>query len=76
MIVVNYINMEIFAKRLYELRTEKGLTLSAVAKAVGITRQSVKRYEDNHSQPSMEILSKLADLFGVSTDYLYGRTDI
>ncbi|MCL2846712.1 MAG: helix-turn-helix transcriptional regulator [Firmicutes bacterium] len=68
--------MEIFAKRLYELRTEKGLTLSAVAKAVGITRQSVKRYEDNHSQPSMEILSKLADLFGVSTDYLYGRTDI
>ncbi len=34
------------------------------------------RYEDGTSEPTQENLVKLADIFGVSVDYLLGRDDI
>ncbi len=53
-----------------------GYTQREVAKFLGMTQPSYIRYENGKSEPSLENLVKLADIFDVSTDYLLGRTDI
>ena len=68
--------MEIFQKRLREERKILGLTQRELAKRLAITQPSYIRYENGSSEPSLECLVKLADLFDVSVDYLLGRTDI
>ncbi len=67
--------MEIFAKRLKELRKEKGLSQNQVAKILGITQQSYARYELESSEPSFEMLVQISNTFEVSCDYLLGKTD-
>lgn len=74
--------MSIFSKRLKELREEynevatEKLTGSKLGEIVGVSKQSVSKWENGLSYPDFEILKKLADFFNVSTDYLLGRTDI
>jgi len=60
--------------RIAELREGRGLTQEEVAQSIGITRASLSHYEKNRRKPDFEILTKLADVFGVSIDYLIGRT--
>ena len=63
-------------KRLKELRAEKRVTQEQLAEAVGVERSSIGKYEGNQNiDPSVEVLNALADYFGVTTDYLLGRTD-
>ena len=62
--------------RLRELRLEKKLLQSDVAKVIGKTDRMVGFYETGVRDPSTETLSLLADFFGVSTDYLLGKSDI
>lgn len=68
--------MEIFAKRLKELRKEHKLTQQQLANALNIKQQSYLRYELNTSEPSYDMLVKIADMFDVSTDFLLGRKEI
>ena len=68
--------MKIFQERLIEQRKMFGYTQREVAKFLGMTQPSYIRYENGKSEPSLENLVKLADIFDVSTDYLLGRTDI
>jgi len=63
-------------KRLAELRKEKGLTQTGFAMKFNITQYMVSAYESGKNQPSAEMLSRFADFFNVSVDYLIGRTDI
>jgi len=49
---------------------------AAVARACGLSQPAVGKWEKNVSEPSLANLVKVADLLGVSTDYLLGRTDI
>ena len=67
--------MEIFARRLKELRAEKKLSMRAVARFLEISQPAYFRYEKNMAEPSQEILVKLADYFGVTVDFLLGRVD-
>lgn len=60
-------------ERLKDLRTEKGLTTSALGKIVGCSNPTITHYERGDREPSLEMLCKLADLFGVSVDYLIGH---
>ena len=63
-----------FGDRLKELRFKKKMTQRDLAKYLNITQSAVARYEsDSGGMPSQDILIKMADLFGVSTDYLLGR---
>lgn len=62
--------------RLRELRTEKGLLQSDIAKVIGKKDRIVGFYESGERDPSTETLSILADFFNVSTDYLLGKSDI
>ena len=67
--------MKIFCENLYELRKQSTLTQQQVAKKLGITQPSYIRYEIGNSEPTLENLVKLADLFDVSVDYLLGRSN-
>lgn len=67
--------MEIFAERIRELRLEHGLTQEEVGEIIGVKRYSVYSYEKGRACPEMKGLVALADYFGVSMDYLAGRTD-
>ena len=63
------------AERLRTLRKEKKLRQSDVARLLGIGVRTYQYYEGDDHRPDYEMMIALADLFGVSTDYLLGRTD-
>ncbi len=67
--------MDIFAERLKELRTEKGLTLEQLAKGMGVSPIAISRWENKTRTPNIEALKLLAQFFGVSADYLLGLED-
>lgn len=62
-------------KRLRQLRIERGLRLKDVADAMGVTLRAIQNYEQGIREPSLSILIKLCDFFGVTADYLLGRSD-
>ena len=64
-----------FAKRLRELRKEQGETQVQVAKAIAMTVRQYQGLEGGTSLPNFQNLWALADHFGVSLDYLAGRSD-
>lgn len=67
--------MEVFAKRLKELRKEKGLSQAKLAEVLFVDKSSIAKYETGKSTPSVDMLIKLAEYFKVSTDYLLGLAD-
>ena len=67
--------MKIFQERLIEQRKINKFTQRQVADNLGISQPSYIRYENGTSEPNLTSLSKLADLFDVSVDYLLGRTE-
>ena len=68
--------MEIFAKRLKELRTQQKLSQKEMAEKLHIKQQSYSRYELATGEPSLATLREIATFFNVSTDYLVGLSDI
>jgi transcriptional regulator with XRE-family HTH domain len=62
-------------ERLKIAREEKGLTQQQLADLAGLDKTQISRYEHEKHDPSTRILETLADLVGVSTDYLLGRSD-
>ena len=67
--------MKIFQDRLHELRNQSKMTQRDIAAHLGITQPSYIRYENGKSEPTLECLVKIADLFDVSVDYLLGRAN-
>lgn len=61
------------SEEIRRLRTALGITQVALARRLGVSKQSVSNWENNNIQPSIELLERLADLFGVTTDQLLGR---
>lgn len=61
--------------RLKALRTKKKLTQKQLAEKINVTHVSISGYENGNRSPDTDTLEKIADYFGVSTDYLLGRTD-
>lgn len=64
---------------LYKLRKDKGYTQEQIAKMIGCTAKTYANYEreisdDKYQKPFIEHLTKLADMFDVSTDYILGRS--
>lgn len=64
-----------FAQRLKQLRTERQISQSELASALNISNRTISMYEQGNSEPNVETLSKIADFFNVTTDYLIGRTE-
>lgn len=62
-------NMEL-KEKLVALRKEKGLTQSAVAEKLDVSRQAISRWESGIALPSTDNLKSLSALYGVPVDYL------
>lgn len=60
-------------KNIKQLREQKGVTQTELAKQMGVVRSTICQYEKGVHEPDLETLIKLADYFGVSVDYLLGR---
>lgn len=62
--------------RLKALRAEHGLSQQDLANLLGLERSSVAKYEGRQPvTPSTEVLTQMATLFNVTTDYLLDRAD-
>ena len=59
--------------RFRELREKAGLTTAELAKRIGVSQAAASQWDTGKKFPSSETLCKLADLYGVSIDYLVGR---
>ena len=60
---------------LTELRKEKEIGQKELAVYLNVSVGTVSNYENDVHSPDLSTLCKLADFFGVTTDYLLGRTD-
>lgn len=67
--------MPFISERLKALRASEGLSQKAVADAIHIDERNYRRYENGETDPSVTNAAMIADYFGVSIDYLVGRTD-
>ena len=65
----------IFNERLRRLRKERGLTQAQTAEHLSIAWRNYQRLEKDGNAPSFLTFVKAAEFFGVSLDYLAGRTD-
>lgn len=64
-----------FSKRLKELRKTKKMTQTELATALHLSHGAVAMWETNKRQPDNDTMSRLADFFAVSVDYLLGRDE-
>lgn len=65
----------VFAERLKLLRAQRNLSQSQLAKKLNISQSAVGGWEILKAEPGHETLCLVADVFGVSLDYLLGRTE-
>ena len=59
-----------FGERLQALRQRAGMSQEQLAERLGVSRQAVSRWERDETMPETDKVIALADLFGVTTDYL------
>lgn len=62
-----------FGKRLAELRKRNGISQDILAEELGVRRNTISMYEQGKREPSLKVLSKVSDYFGVTVDYLLGK---
>lgn len=63
-----------FKDKLVQLRKGTKLYQTDMAKKIGVARATYGAYEQGTRQPDFDTLKKIADFFGVSTDYLLGHS--
>ena len=61
--------------RIRELREKNGITQHELAQRLGMLQPQYFRYEQGTRDVPSEMLIRLADIYGVSIDYLLGQTD-
>lgn len=65
----------IFKDRLREKRTAAGMTQSELARRAGVTSRTIQNYELGDRRPSnMEVIQRIADALGTTTEYLLGSS--
>lgn len=63
-------------KNLRLLRESHGISQQKLADAIGLTQQSINKYENHKIEPDIETLIRIADFFHTSVDYLVGHADV
>ena len=63
-------------ERIRNLREDQDLTQAYIGKVLNVTQKSYSRYENWDRAIPIELLSKLADFYDTSVDYLINRTNI
>ncbi len=62
-------------KNLKKLRTEKRISQQHLASILGISQQSINKYENHNVEPDISILIAIAEYFDTTIDYLVGKND-
>ena len=62
-----------FAEIIVNRRKALGLTQEGLAQKLGVTNQAVSKWESGQSCPDLALLPRIADLFGITIDELFGR---
>ena len=68
-------SMSIKYQRIKDLREDHDLTQDAISKKLNISQRAYSHFETGTRGIPTEILIKIADFYGVSIDYLVGRSD-
>lgn len=63
------------SKKLKQLRKECKLTQGELAARFGVTQQAIAKWEAGHARPETDTISRIAEFFSVTTDYLLDMTD-
>ena len=63
-------------KNLKKLRTEKGVSQRALGEAIGVSQQSINKYENYEIEPDISTLILIARYFNTSVDYLIGNSEV
>ena len=63
-------------RRLKELREDRDLTQSQIAKYLNMSQTGYSKYETGENDIPTQVLIKLADFYNTSVDYILGRTNI
>ena len=64
-----------FGLRMRQLREDRGLSRAMLAKKLGVSKETIYRYENNVQDPSLERVKQLALILHTSLDYLVGLDD-
>ena len=67
--------MKIFGERVKQTLKERGETQKQLAEFLSVQRSTLYEWLNNHNEPPMEAMVKIADYLEVSIDYLFGRKD-
>ena len=68
--------MSALSQRLLELRMEHDLSQAQIAEEVRVVVRAYQRYEYGQREPQLAVLIRMADFYGVSLDYLVGRSEV
>lgn len=61
-------------ENLKELRMEHKMSQETLGNIIGVSQQTINKYENHSTEPDIATLIKLANCFNVSVDYLIGNT--
>ena len=64
-----------YGERLKQLRKERNIPQQTLAELAGVKIRGYQFYESETTEPNIKALIALADFYGVTIDYLVGRTD-
>ncbi len=64
-----------FSKRIRDLRYKTDQSQEYLGVLLGKSRETISKYEKGEREPGLEVITRLAGHFGVSTDYILGMTD-
>ena len=62
-------------EKIFRLRTEQGFSQETFGEKLGVSRQSVSKWETDQSVPELDKIVAISQIFGVSTDYLLKETE-
>ncbi len=63
-------------RNLKKLRNKKKISQQQLADIIGVSQQSINKYENHSVEPDIETLIKLSEFFQTSVDYLIGHTEV
>lgn len=67
--------MKFHNDRLIQIRESLGINKAEAARCLNMSAMGYGRYESGEREPSFQTVSFIADIFGTSADYLYGKTE-
>lgn len=69
------LDKKVLRGRITEARKKQGLNQAKLAEKAGITPAAISQIEKGHRIPTIPVLHRIANVLGVSLDYLSGKTD-